>query len=170
MAGPIYAAEVVTDATWRTGLDSLASSATAGWCSPYVDNTSNKYQDAQVQIKITMAAGTPANSKAVFIYLYAMSNTTDTATTGAATGDTSPASATTGAAITFLDVTTTPTNFISAGWINIQSSGVTQFKTIEVAQYFGGTLPTYWGIALVNHTGQAFSTSCAIKYTGITYG
>ena len=53
-----------------TNLHSLASSATAGWGSAEVDNTSNLYFDAHVTVVLDPANTAPANSKAFLVYAY----------------------------------------------------------------------------------------------------
>lgn len=52
-----------------TNLNSLASSATAGWQSVRIDNTSNKYIDYEITVKVDMANTSPANDKAVYVYI-----------------------------------------------------------------------------------------------------
>ena len=47
-----------------TALQSLASSATAGWQSDRIDNTSTKALDYEIMIKLPMANTAPANDKA----------------------------------------------------------------------------------------------------------
>src|SRR5687767_8620983 len=59
-----------------TALHSLASSATAGWQSAVVDNTTNLYLDALVQVVLDFANTAPANSKCAYIYAYSGIDTT----------------------------------------------------------------------------------------------
>ena len=47
-----------------TALNSNTSSTTAAWASAVVDNTSNKYLDALVQVVLDFANTAPANDKA----------------------------------------------------------------------------------------------------------
>ena len=165
MPGPIYGAETTITST---SLDSLANSATAGWGSGYIDNTSNKYHDVSVNLLLTFANTAPANNKAVSIFLFAGNNATDLGSTGAASGGVCG----TVGSLTFPDITTLSNNLIAAGWVNhpINFASDTQEKTIQIGQYFGGTIPPYWGIALVNYSGAALSTGNVLKYTGITFG
>lgn len=52
-----------------TNLNSLASSATAGWQSARVDDTANLCLDYEASIKATMANTAPANDKLMYFYL-----------------------------------------------------------------------------------------------------
>ena len=165
MAGPIYGTEITIT---TTSLDSLANSATAGWGSGYIDNTTNKYQDISLNLRLTFANTVPANNKAVSVFLFSGNNTADLGTTGATSGGTCG----TVGALTFPDITTLTNNLALAGFVfhpaNFASD--TQKKTILLSQYFGGPIPPYWGVALVNYSGAALSTGNVLKYTGITYG
>jgi hypothetical protein len=50
----------------------LANSATAGWKSNAIDNSSNLYLDALVHCDFAAVNTAPANSKAIFLYAYAL--------------------------------------------------------------------------------------------------
>src|SRR4030042_3779160 len=64
-----------------TNLQSLASSATAGWQSARIDNqTSVKALDYEIFVKLTTANTAPANDKAMYIYINS-AMTTDGGTT-----------------------------------------------------------------------------------------
>lgn len=136
-------------------LNSLASSATAGRESTVVDNGTNLYLDALVTVIAKLAAGTPANDKAIYVYAYGSEDGTnyDDPATGA------------DAAITLRD----PTNLRLIGVINTPDSGALSYKkTFSVAQAFGGILPRKWGIVVRNYTGVAFdSTGCSASYSGV---
>ena len=53
-----------------TNLHSLANSATAGWQSAVVDNTSNLFLDALVMVVLDFSSGGPGSSKAAFLWAY----------------------------------------------------------------------------------------------------
>src|SRR5438093_2203294 len=58
-------------------LTSLASSATAGRQSTPVDNTSNLFLDALVQVQLTVpTGGSSANDKCAYVYVFATADTT----------------------------------------------------------------------------------------------
>jgi hypothetical protein len=139
-----------------TNLHSLASSTTAGWQSAVVDNTSNLYLDALVQIVLDFANTAPANSRGVYVFAYG----------GIESGVYSnPASGSQGT-ITLLDVTLNNQNLKQIGFIpyTIQDE-VAESSPISVAAGFGGVLPPYWGIVLMNHSGAALAGSGnTVKY------
>ena len=151
-----------------TNLQSLANSATAGWCSAAVDNTSDNYDDAEVQICLDPANTAPANSKAFFIFVWGADNSSDYPTTGAASGGVVG----TQGALTFPDVSTTPNNLRAAPPINYQNADVVQKCSIlSVCQVLGVYRPpAYWGIAIVDHSGAALASSGnTVKWRGVTY-
>ena len=146
------------DAALTITLASLASSATAGRESTFVENTTNRYLDALVVAKFALTTGTPANDKA--IYLFAYGSIDD--------GTTYPDTVTgTDAAITMVD----PTNLRLIGVINAVAQSTTYTGgPFSVATAFGGVLPERWGIVVRNFTGIALTATeanHAVRYQGI---
>ena len=132
-----------------TALNSLASSATAGWQSAVVDNTTDLYEDALLQVVIDGANTAPANSKAAYIFAYAGLNTTYT----------NPASGSQGA-ITLLDVTANPQAMPLIGVLPYTTTDeVAESRVMSVAAGFGGVLPPKWGVVIINHSGAATAAS-----------
>jgi hypothetical protein len=122
-------------------LASLASSATAARESTVIDNSSNKYLDAVVFLKVKTSASALANDKAVYIYAYGTVD--NTIYTEAATGA--------DAAITLA----TTTNLPIIGTIWTPATATTyNGGPFSVARAFGGVLPNKWGIVIRNYTGQ----------------
>jgi hypothetical protein len=141
-----------------TNLHSLASSATAGWQSAVVDNTSDLYLDALVNIVLDFANTTPANSKGVYVYAYG----------GIESGVYSnPASGSEGT-ITLVDVTVNAQNLKLIGFIPYTTQDeVAESGPISVAAGFGGVLPPFWGVVLLNHSGAALAGSGnTVKWRG----
>lgn len=136
-------------------IDSLASSATVGRASTAVDNSTNLYLDALVEVKIVLAAGSPASDQVVYVYAYDSVDGTNyaEAVTGTDAGYT-------------ID---SPTVLPLLGLIPFPAGGVTRrSRAMSVATAFGGVMPSKWGIVVVNFTGLAFSTGCAVTYSGLT--
>ncbi len=137
-------------------LNSKASSATAGQESTVVDNGTNKFLDALVQVTVKLATGTPANDKAVYVYAYG-SEDGSTYTDNVTGSD---------ASVTMRD----PTNLVLIGVIPTPDSGGLTYegKPMSVAQAFGGVLPRKWGIVVRNYSGVALDSSGnSATYTGI---
>lgn len=127
-------------------LASLGSSATAGQESTAVDNSSDLFMDALVQVKFKLAAGAPANDKAVYVYAYGTSDQSGPVYPEAVTGS--------NAAITLND----PTGLRIIGIINTPTNGATYIsEPMSVAAAFGGILPKKWGVVIRNYSGQAFT-------------
>jgi len=128
-----------------TALNSLASSATAGWQSAVVDNSSDLALDALVQVVLDMANTAPANDKAVYVYAYS----------GIGTNYTNPCTGSEGT-ITI----TNPNNLRPLGVLTYQTADeVIKSPVMSVAAAFGGVLPPKWGLVIINYTGAAVAAS-----------
>ncbi len=136
-----------------TNLHSLASSATAGWQSAVVDNTSNLYDEIEVMVVLDFANTAPANSKGVYVFQY----------DGLESGTyTNPCSGSEGA-LTLTDVTTTPQNLRQIGFIPYNTA-----DEVAESRIFRFRPGGYWGIALMNHSGAALAASGnTVKWVGI---
>lgn len=108
-----------------------------------VDNTTNKFLDAIVYLKIALQAGTPSSEKVLKVYFYCSEDGTNYS---------HPA---TGA-----DAAITPSsNLFGPFLIYTPTGGVAYNAVISAAQFFGGILPPKWGIAVQNATGVALSAT-----------
>jgi hypothetical protein len=141
-----------------TALHSLASSATAGWQSAVVDNSSNLYLDALVQVVLDFANTAPANDKAAYLFAYA----------GLETTYTNPASGSEGT-ITLTNITSTAQNLRLIGTLPYNTADeVVESGAFSVAAGFGGVLPIKWGLVLMNYTGAALAASGnTVKWVGV---
>jgi hypothetical protein len=142
-----------------TALQSLASSATAGWKSVAVDNTSTLATDYEIFCKITTANTAPANDKAVYVYVcpaYYDGSTwyyTDGGTT------TLPTSA---------DATYTialPNDLRIGMVLNYTTQQMVMQGSFLLSTCFGTSMPDGFIIVVVNYTGAALSTGCIVDYT-----
>jgi hypothetical protein len=139
-------------------MTSLASLASGSWAqSLFVDNGTNLYLDALVQMKVktgATAAGT------VDFWLYASMDGGVSYSDGASGAD---------AAFT---PTSTP-NLIHLGAVNTPSATTSYIGPhFSVAAAFGGTVPQRWGLAAKNTNGgilDATAGSFVIQYQGFTY-
>jgi hypothetical protein len=140
-------------------LHSLASSVTAGWQSAVVDNTSDLYLDALVMVVLDFANTAPANDKAVYLYAYG----------GLESGVyTNPASGSEGA-ITLASIAANPQNLKPLGAIPYSTQDeIAEGGPFSVAAAFGGVLPPYWGVVLMNYSGAALhSSGNTVKWRGV---
>ena len=144
-----------------TNLHSLASSATGGWQSAVVDNTSNLYLDAHVMVNLDFANTAPGSSKACFLYSYG----------GVESGVyTYPCSGSEGT-LTLADITANPTNIKRIGTVAYTNQDAAiPAGPFSVAVAHGGAMPGFWGVAIMNHSGAALAASGnTVKQQGIFF-
>lgn len=153
-----------------TSFNSLASSATAGWSSHYVDNSSNLYLDLIAYIKIAAVNTAPASNKAFYLYGATSLNTTDLPCSGASSGNTVPNSSTTSAALTFPSISTPlPSLFPTVRVIPYPVQNVANTTAgITTARAFGGILALYVWWPLLNFSSMTIAASGNVfKYRGV---
>jgi hypothetical protein len=141
----------------------LTNSATAGWVSNAITNTSTLALDALVNFVFSAVNTAPANSKAIFCYAFALVDPAGSAYTS--TGDGTPAG--TEGALTYPDVTTLPVVAPLLGVIpySVQNKAING-GPFSVAACFGGVLPPKWCVGYINHTGMTLAGS-AHKYVEV---
>lgn len=135
-------------------ITSLTNTSQRG--STAVDNTTNLFLDALVQLKIKTAAAATSATGQVIIYAYG------TADGGTDYGD--GVSGTDGAV-----TLTSPPNLRVLGIINAVANSTTYVSNpFSVASVFGGKLPDHWGIVVENETGATLdATVGSAWYQGI---
>lgn len=141
-----------------TSLQSLADSLVTGWQSAVVDNTTDKYLDVLVQVVIDFANTVPGNDKKVYVFAYG----------GIESGVyTNPASGSQGT-ITVVDFSANESAFKLIGTVPYTTQDeVAESQPMTVAQAFGGVLPPYWGVIVLNRSGAAFAASGnTVKWRG----
>lgn len=132
----------------------LATSATAGWDSNSIDNSSNLYLEALVSIYLAAVNTAPANSKAIYLYAFGLIE----GTTYTSTGDGVPDG--TESTLTYPDITTLPVVAPLLGVVPYPvQNKVLNGGPFSVAACFGGTLPVKWSIGMVNHSGMTLSVT-----------
>lgn len=111
-----------------------------------VDNTSNLFLDALVQIKIKSAGSSTSSTGFVNVYAY-----------GSSDGGTSyPEGAGTNTSVTL----TAPPNVRLIGFLNVVANSTTYIsEPFSVAAAFGGSLPAFWGIILQNNSGATLDAT-----------
>jgi hypothetical protein len=151
-----------------TSLQSLASSATAGWQSARIDNQSSvKALDYEIVVKLPMANTAPANDKAVYVFV-SPAVTTDGGTTWLQ-ADGGTATLPSGSEGTYTIAGLTTTNNLRP---LTQLAYTTQNQTIQgvamLSDAMGQTMPDGFSIIIVNYSGAALSTGCVVAYRAIT--
>jgi len=148
-----------------TNLQSLASSATAGWQSVRMDNqTSVLALDYEIAVKLTTANTAPANDKAAYVYI-SDAMTTDGGTTWLQ-ADQGTTTLPTGA-----EGTTTiasPNNLKLLGIMLYTTAQMTMQRSFMLSNAVGQFMPDGFSIIVINFTGAALSTSCVVAYRAIT--
>lgn len=157
-------------------LTSLASSATAGRQSTPVDNTTNLFLDAFVQVQMTIpTGGSVANDKCIYVYAYGTADTT-TPNYGDERGvaGTQATIGASDAAYSMTDPTvggSPPLRLLGIIQVPVAPTGTNAVYTsapMSVAQAFGGFLPAKWGIVVRNYCGiTAHSSGCSAWYQGL---
>ena len=122
-----------------------------------MDNSSNLYLDAHVQLKIKSGA-TVSGDKAVYVYAYAAVDSSGLGYSGGASGSDSAYSG-------------TSANTRLIGVISCPSAATAYESDImSIAGAFGGSMPNKWGIIVENKTGAALDSTESNhvkKYTGV---
>jgi hypothetical protein len=142
-----------------TNLHSLASSATTAWASAIIDNTSDLYEDALVQVVLDFANTAPANDACAYVFAYG----------GIESGVYSnPVSGSEGT-VTLTTIVSNPQAFRQIGIIPYTTQNeVAESQPMSVAGAFGGVLAPYWGIVVVNYSGAALAASAnTAKWRGV---
>lgn len=126
-------------------LTSLANGGQQG--SAAIDNTSNLFLDAFVQVKVKSNAAGTAATGVVNVYAY-----------GTADGGTDYSDSVSGTNAS--QTLTSPPNLKLIGIINVVADAVTYVGgPFSVAAAFGGALPDHWGIVVENKTGATLDAS-----------
>lgn len=146
-----------------TNLQSLASSATAGWQSARVSNLSTLATDYEIMVKLTTANTAPANDKAMYIFVSA-AYTSDAGTTWfqSSGGTTTLPSGTEG---TY--TIASPHNLRLLGVLNYTTQQAVVQDTFLLSNCFGNRLPDGFSIIIINFSGAALSTGCVVDYSPI---
>lgn len=152
----------VTGTLTITSLNSLANSATAGWQSARIDNTSNLYEDILLSIKLDMANTSPANDKTVYVYLNAWYY--DGSTWFSTDGGT--ATLPSGSEGTY--TIASPNNLIPLGVLAYTTADMIVQKQFLLSNAFGNFMPDGWSLVLINYTGAAVAGSGnVVQWTGL---
>ena len=127
--------------------------------SDFINNDPALYFDILVQLKIDTAnVGAPAGDKNVLIYAYGSSDA-GTTYSGGATGADAAYGAVAGQLIT---------NCPSLGIVHVDAQNeIFESDVFSIASAFGGTIPSKYGIIVMNQIGQALGAGSKAFYRGV---
>lgn len=151
-----------------TSFNSLASSATAGWCSQAIDNSATLYVDILAAIGLAAVNTAPGSDKCFYLYGATAKDATDLPTTGAASGNIVPSSTTTAAALTFPSVSTLPCLLPLVQIVPYPVQNIAnQSPMFAIARQFGGLIGKFIWLPMVNFSGMTIAASGnTYKYHG----
>jgi len=152
-----------------TSFNSLASSATAGWSSQAIDNSTNLYLDYLAAVKFASVATAPASDKNFYMFGATALNTTDLPTTGASSGNVVTSSTSTAATLTFPSISTLSQILPLVQVVPYPVTTVTnQSPLFSVARAFGGLIGLYLWLPMLNFSGMTIAASGnSYKYRGV---
>lgn len=148
-----------------TSLQSLASSATAGWQSDVIDNRTTGAIDYELLFQTPMANTAAANDRSWYWFL-APAVHNGSAWVFADGGTTTMPSGSQGA-YTIGGLTST-NNLVLLKRAFYTATQQTVQAVATVSQAFGNTMPDGFSIIGINYTGAAASTGCVVAYRAIT--
>jgi len=126
-------------------ITSLANNGQRG--STAIDNTSNLFLDALVQVKVKSAGSATSATGTVNIYAYGTADGGSNYSDGVSGTDSSA-------------TLTSPPNVRIIGVINVVANSTTYIGgPFSVASAFGGILPDHWGIVVENKTAATLDAS-----------
>jgi hypothetical protein len=151
-----FTTEYPSSAALSITLNGLANAAARACLA--VSNTTDKHQDALVQVKFAVVAGTPGGEYRALIYAYGSED---------GTNFTSPCTGVDEA----VSVTTSTPTLALLGEVEVRTANSAYVSSpLSIAKAFGWAMPRKWGIVVVNRTNLAFAGSgCSASYTGV-YG
>lgn len=141
-----------------TALQSLASSATAGWKSVLVDNTSALALDYEIYVSLTTANTAPANDKAMYVYI-APAHKDNGGTFRYTDGGTATLPTSADATYTIAN----PNDLRLVGVLNYTTQQMVCQGVFNVSNAVGNSMPQGFLIVIVNFSGAALSTGCVVE-------
>jgi hypothetical protein len=132
-----------------TGLNSLAASATAALAAAEIDNTTNLYDDVLIVCQFVLTTGTPGGSNSVYVHGLGSNDGT------IYSGDTSYS----GTAAAYTLGSAGSPNMGAPATIYMPSQSITRQKAFWLSSLFGGPIPPFWSLVVVNDTNIALASS-----------
>lgn len=146
-----------------TNLNSLASSATAGWQSARVDNTSTLALDYMISVKLSFANTATANDKAAYVWI------STAFYDGSAWFQDDGGTATLPGGSEGTYTIASPHNLKLLGVLNYTTADSVLQGTFLLSNAVGQYMPSGFQIIIINFTGAALDASAnVVQYTPIT--
>lgn len=146
-----------------TNLNSLASSATAGWQSARVDNTSTLALDYVISVKLAFANTATANDKAAYIWI------SSAFYDGSAWFQDDQGTATLPTGSEGTTTIASPHNLKLLGVLNYTTADSILQGSFLLSSCFGQYIPQGFSIIIINFTGAALDASAnVVQYAPIT--
>jgi hypothetical protein len=150
-------------------ISSLATSATflSGRESTQIDNTTDKYEDALVDVKGITGHASTAPTIGQEIRLYVWGSDVSLATTAIDTLDGTDSAETLAHGSVLQSLRP-----VAAVSVTVATAGLVYYiQPFSIAAFFGGVMPKFWGLFLAhNHTGAlAAAQSGLFRFTGIKH-
>ena len=145
-----------------TALDGLATSSinTAGWTTEGQNNTSNLYLDVLISAKFTTSSSATTAGKSIKVYAYATPDNSANFSAGWPDLFSSGTEGSVGLASVYdEEQRDAGMQWLWSGVVDTGTSEVFVMPPTSLAQQFGGVLPAYWALWVVQDTGQALHTS-----------
>lgn len=146
-----------------TALQSLASSATVGWKSVLVDNTSTLALDYEVYVSLTTANTAPANDRAMYVYA-CPAHKDNGGTFRYSDGGTTTLPTSADASYTIAS----PNDLRLLGILNYTTQQMVCQGVFNLSSAVGQSMPQGFLIIIVNYSGAALSTGCVVETMPIT--
>ena len=148
-------------------VSSLATSASflAGRASTQIDNTTNMYNDAIVNVGGITCGTTPTIGQQIVLYAWGANTSVGTTNIDVITGTDGNFTLSHASVLQSL-------RFVAAPSVTVGTSSIKYWvQPFSVASLFGWVMPKYWGLFLAhNHTNAlAAAQSALFSYNGITY-
>lgn len=137
----------------------IATSVTAGWCSNWIDNSSNLYLDVLIWYYSQGVASTaPSSQKAHLLYAPGSYASADLPSNTA--GNTVTNSASTSATLTYLDVTANDSGFPLIASIPFLTTAkpICSNRLVSIAKGHDGIMPLFAWLGMVNAAGPTIAT------------
>lgn len=141
----------------------LANSATNGWKSVLVDNTSTLALDYEIYVSLVTANTAPANDKAMYIYI-SPAHKDNGGTFRYSDGGTTTLPTSADAAYTIAN----PNDLRLVGALNYTTQQMVCQGVFNVSNAVGNSMPQGFSIVIINFSGASLAAGCVVEVMPVT--